>query len=302
MWNHVEVITAMVSPFTPNGEVDYSCAKKIALYLAENGSDAILVAGTTGESPTLTYEEKLQLFTTIKEAVGDKVKVIAGTGTNSTSTTIALSKEAEARGVDALLLVTPYYNKPPQRGLIAHFASVARFTKLPVILYNVPGRTGVNMTPQTVAMLAEEPNIIGLKEASGNLDQVSQIMRRVNDNTNGNFIVWSGDDSLTLPMLALGVTGIISVASHLMGNQIKLMIKHFKSGNFEEARKLHEKLLPFFHACFLTTNPIPIKGALAMAGLSSGSVRPPLVELDENEKLQLKEVMYNIGLLGKTLA
>lgn len=293
-WRKIEVITAMVTPFAPNGEVDYLLAKHLALHLAQSGSDGILVGGTTGESPTLTNEEKLLLFKTVKEAVEGKTKIIAGTGTNSTTATIRFSKEAEDIGVDALLLVVPYYNKPPQQGLINHFALAAKSTKLPVILYNVPGRTGTNMTPETVGKLAQLPNIIGIKEASGNLDQVSQIKQLA-----GDFIIWSGDDSLTLPMLSLGAVGVISVASHLVGKELKEMIRLFKAGKVETAQYSHESLLPFFRACFITTNPIPIKEALNMTGWPVGKVRPPLIDLTEEEKVRLMNTLIPLGLMEK---
>ena len=310
MWNRIEIITAMATPFKDNGEIDYPAVKHLALYLADNGSDGILVAGTTGESPTLSHDEKLSLFRTVKETVGERVKVIAGTGLNSTKSTIDLSKEAEHTGVDALLLVTPYYNKPPQKGLINHFKAIASLTKLPIILYNVPGRTGVNMTPHTVVSLSLETNIIGIKEASGNLEQSAQMMKLTKERLaeqNGNrkkeqFLLWSGDDSLTLPMLALGATGVISVASHLVGTEIKNMISEFNSGNHKTAQNIHERLLPFFNNCFITTNPIPIKGALEMAGIIREKVRPPLIELDPQEKNRLRESMLQLKLLRETVA
>lgn len=310
MWNNIEVITAMVTPFKDNGDIDYDAVKRLVSYLTDNGSDGILVAGTTGESPTLSHDEKLSLFKTVKETVGERIKVIAGTGSNSTKSTIDLSKEAEDTGVDALLLVTPYYNKPPQKGLINHFKAIANLTKLPIILYNVPGRTGVNMTPHTVASLAMESNIIGIKEASGNLEQAAQIMKSTKEqlaDQNGNrkkdqFLLWSGDDSLTLPMLALGATGVISVASHLVGIEIKKMISEFNSGNHKRAQDIHERLLHFFHNCFITTNPIPIKGAMEMAGIIQEKMRPPLIELDPQEKNKLRESMIQLELLRETVA
>lgn len=307
MWNNIEVMTAMVTPFDEHGEIDFNAVKHLSQYLAGNGSDAILVSGTTGESPTLSHDEKLKLFQTVKDSVGNSVKVIAGTGSNSTKTTIELSKEAENIGVDALLIVTPYYNKPPQKGLVNHFKSIASLTKLPIILYNVPGRTAVNLTPETVALLSLEPNIIGIKEAGGNLEQAALIMKltraastaTAHDLKNGNFILWSGDDALTLPMLALGAAGVISVASHLTGKEIKDMIRNFKSGDYKSAQYINERLLPFFRDCFMTTNPIPIKGALEMAGIVSRYVRQPLIELETQEKARLKETMSQLDLLRK---
>jgi len=287
------VITAMVTPFDEGLNVDYARAAALARRLVEEGSDALVVAGTTGESPTLSDEEKVRLFRTVKEAVGGKAKVIAGTGTYDTRHSVHLSKEAEEAGADGLLLVVPYYNKPSQEGLYRHFRAIAEETRLPVILYNIPGRTGVNMLPETVARLAEVPNIVGIKEASGNLDQVSEIRRR----TPREFLIYSGDDSLTLPILAVGGIGVISVASHLVGRQIQEMIRSFLGGDVQKALDLHLRLLPLFKAMFVTTNPAPVKAALALAGFPVGGLRPPLVEVTEKEREVISGALRELALV-----
>ncbi|MGB9791505.1 MAG: 4-hydroxy-tetrahydrodipicolinate synthase [Thermacetogeniaceae bacterium] len=286
------LLTAMVTPFTSDGEVAYQEAAKLALFLIENGSDGVVVAGTTGESPVLTKEEKLKLFSVVKEAVGEKGFVIAGTGSNNTADTVALTKKAAETGVDGVMVVTPYYNKPSQEGLYQHFKAVAEATDLPIIMYNVPGRTSVNLQPATVIRLAEFKNICALKEASGNLDQVAEIKRGVPEN----FMIYSGDDSLILPMLAVGGCGVISVASHIAGKMIKEMIENFFSGKVEEAAKLHLKLYPLFKAMFITTNPVPVKAALNLIGLNVGNPRLPLVPATEKEIETIRKVMEEIGI------
>lgn len=283
-----EVITAMVTPFNKNREVDYDKVEELAKYLVQNGSDAILVAGTTGESPTLTHEEELELLSTVKRAVASKVKVIMGAGSNSTQTAVKMSKLAEKEGADAILSVVPYYNKPSQAGMIAHFSAVAESTKLPIILYNIPGRTGVNMAVETVAYLANKyRNIVALKQSFPDMDAISELKRACPED----FTIYSGDDSLTLPMLSLGADGIISVASHLWGKEIKTMIHNFKTGNFNVAKNMHLKLYPIFKKIFMAPNPVPIKSALEKAGLIKDYVRLPLVELTEEQKTELYEVL-----------
>lgn len=283
-----EVITAMVTPFNKNREVDYDKVEELAKYLVQNGSDAILVAGTTGESPTLTHEEELELLSTVKRAVASKVKVIMGAGSNSTQTAVKMSKLAEKEGADAILSVVPYYNKPSQAGMIAHFSAVAESTKLPIILYNIPGRTGVNMAVETVAYLANKyRNIVALKQSFPDMDAISELKRACPED----FTIYSGDDSLTLPMLSLGADGIISVASHLWGKEIKTMIHNFKTGNFNVAKNMHLKLYPIFKKIFMAPNPVPIKAALEKAGLIKDYVRLPLVELTEEQKTELYEVL-----------
>lgn len=281
------LITAMITPFTENDEVNYSEAQKIAQYLVDNGSDGIVVTGTTGESPTLTKEEKIKLYAAVKEAVGNKARVIAGTGSYNTKESIALTKEAEKLGVDGVMLVVPYYNKPCQNGLKAHFRAVAESTGLPIMLYNIPGRTGINLLPETVAELAQVSNIVAIKEASGNLDQVSQLLRLVP----ANFRIYSGDDSLTLPMLSLGCYGVVSVAAHIVGLQMKKMIESYLAGNIETAASLHRELIPVFKGLFITTNPVPVKTAMALKGFQVGSVRLPLVPATEEIKAAIAKLL-----------
>lgn len=270
------LITAMVTPFDEQGEVDYGKAQELALALIESGSDGVVVSGTTGESPTLTREEKLRLFSDIKAAVGNRGTVIAGTGSYSTRESVALSQEAERTGVDGLLLVVPYYNKPTQEGLFEHFSAIARSTRLPCILYNVPSRTATNLAPETMARLSRVPNIVGLKEASGNLEQSARIVEAA---TSG-FLLYSGNDSDTMPMMAMGAYGVISVASHLVGKQIKNMIEKTLRSDIAGAAAIHRRLLPLVNALFIVSNPIPVKYALNKVGFGVGKLRLPLLEPD----------------------
>jgi 4-hydroxy-tetrahydrodipicolinate synthase len=288
------LITAMVTPFDEKGEVDYEQAKKLALALLDSGSDGVVVVGTTGESPTMLRPEEHRLFREIKKAVGGRGSVIAGTGSNSTAEAMEATKEAEKIGVDACLLVVPYYNKPTQEGLYQHFKKVAESTSLPCILYNVPSRTVTNMTAETVIRLSQIDNIIGVKEASGNFEQIAKI---IND-TRDDFIVWSGNDGDTFPMMALGAYGIISVVSHLVGKQIKQMINSFLAGKIEEAAAMHRRLLPLFNAMFIVSNPIPIKYAVNYVGFRVGKPRLPLTEPDEKTAAIIKDTLkkYTIDL------
>jgi 4-hydroxy-tetrahydrodipicolinate synthase len=288
------LITAMVTPFDEKGEVDYEQAKKLALALLDSGSDGVVVVGTTGESPTMLRLEEYRLFREIKKAVGGRGSVIAGTGSNSTAEAMEATREAEKIGVDACLLVVPYYNKPTQEGLYQHFKKVAESTSLPCILYNVPSRTVTNMTAETVIRLSQIDNIIGVKEASGNFEQIAKI---IND-TRDDFIVWSGNDGDTFPMMALGAYGIISVVSHLVGKQIKQMINSFLAGKIEEAAAMHRRLLPLFNAMFIVSNPIPIKYAVNYVGFRVGKPRLPLTEPDEKTAAIIKDALkkYTIDL------
>ena len=288
------LITAMVTPFTESGEVDYEQAKKLALALLDSGSDGLVVVGTTGESPTLLRREEIKLFTEIKEAVGNRGSIIAGTGSNSTAEAMEATREAEKVGVDACLLVVPYYNKPTQEGLYQHFRAIAASTSLPCILYNVPPRTAVNMAAETVIRLSQIDNIIGLKEAGGDFEQISRIVSGVEEG----FKVWSGNDSDTFPLMALGGYGIISVVSHIVGKQIKEMIDAFVGGNVTEAARIHNYLMPIFKVMFVVSNPSPIKYALNEVGFRAGKPRLPLVEPDEKSAAQIREVMqrYRIDL------
>jgi len=284
----------MVTPFSEDGGVDYGQAKKLALALLDSGSEGVLVVGTTGESPTLIREEELQLFSEVKSAVGDRGAVIAGTGSNSTAEALAATKEAERTGVDACLLVVPYYNKPTQEGLYQHFKTVAQSTSLPCIPYNVPSRTVVSLSADTVIRLSQIDNIIGIKEASGNLEQVAKIISGAKEG----FLVWSGNDSDTLPILALGGYGVISVASHLVGNQIREMIDSFVGGKVDEAASIHRRLLPLVNALFIISNPIPVKYALNHIGFNVGKPRLPLTEPDEKSAAIIRETLkdYRIDL------
>ncbi len=281
------VITAMATPFRSDGGVDYDRAAELALRLVDGGSTGIVVAGTTGESPTLTDEEKLELLRVVKDAVQGRAAVLAGTGTYDTAHSVHLSRQAQQKGADGLLVVVPYYNRPTQEGLYQHFKTVAESTDLPVLMYNIPARTGTNMLPETVARLSEVRNVAGIKEASGNLDQVSEIRRR----TPEGFLIYSGDDSLTLPYLSVGAVGIVSVASHLVGREIAEMIAHFQAGRVEEARRIHLRLFPLFRALFIAPNPVPLKAALELAGFPVGKPRLPLVEATPKEREQIGAAM-----------
>jgi 4-hydroxy-tetrahydrodipicolinate synthase len=289
------VITAMVTPFTDNGEVNYEVASKLARHLVENGSDALVICGTTGESPTLTREEEYQLFRVVKEAIAASGgKLIAGTGSNCTAEAIEATEVAAAIGVDGVLQVVPYYNKPPQAGLYEHFRQVAAVApELPMMLYNIPGRTGQNMFPETIARLAEIPNIVAVKEASGNLEQVAKVRQL----TPPNFAIYSGDDFLTLPMLTLGARGIVSVASHLVGKDIQEMIESFHIGKTARAVEINLQLTALFKVLFCATNPIPIKTALAWQGWEVGGFRSPLIPLEEQLKPELEKVLKELKLI-----
>lgn len=284
-----EVITAMVTPFDHDLKVDFNLAHKLMEHLVANGSDGILLSGTTGESPTLSDEEKLKLFHFGQKNFSSKVKIIAGTGSNDTRHSVLLSKQAEDMGVDALLIVTPYYNKPSQEGLYRHFEAIASSVNLPIIIYNVPSRTGVNITAGTCLKLSEINNIAAVKEASGNLAQISEIAKGARED----FLIYSGNDSDTLPILSVGGYGVISVASHLMGKEIKQMINAYKSTDVKKAKAINSYLLDLFNAIFITTNPVPIKEALNMIGLKVGGVRLPLCQMSDNERKTLIKIVQN---------
>ncbi|MGB3532271.1 MAG: 4-hydroxy-tetrahydrodipicolinate synthase [Microcoleaceae cyanobacterium] len=281
------VMTAMITPFTEQGQVNYTVAEQLAVHLATQGTDTLVVCGTTGESPTLTWDEEYELFQVVKKAVGATAKVMAGTGSNSTSEAIEATQKAAHLGLDGSLQVVPYYNKPPQDGLYEHFKAIAIASPdLPIMLYNVPGRTGCNIKPETVARLAEVPNIVAIKEASGSLDQVSQIRRL----TPPEFKIYSGDDSLTLPTLAVGASGVVSVASHLVGMQLQQMIQAFEAGQVQTATNIHLKLLELFKALFIVANPIPVKTALKLQGWNVGDTRLPLTQ----PSTEVIEILQNI--------
>lgn len=286
------VITAMITPFNAEGQVAYDVAQSLAVYLVEQGSDGLVICGTTGESPTLTWEEELQLFRAVKEAVGDRAAVIAGTGSNCTREAIAATQSAAALGLDGSLQVVPYYNKPPQEGLYAHFRAIAEACPdLPLMLYNIPGRTGQSLQPETVARLATLPNVVAIKAASGNVEEVSALRQLLPES----FAIYSGDDSLTLPMLAVGAQGVVSVASHLVGPQLQALIQAFEAGNVAQAQQLHQQLYPLFKALFLTTNPIPVRAALELLGWSIGAPRLPLVPAGSEIRQTLASCLAELG-------
>ena len=279
-----EVITAMVTPLNNKREIDYDKAEQLTKHLITHGSDAILVAGTTGEGPTLTHEEEFELLSTVKRAATNKAKVIMNAGSNCTETAVMAAKWAQKEDVDAILSVVPYYNKPSQQGMIEHFSAVAESVDLPVIIYNIPGRTGVNMLPETVAALAEKySNIVGIKQSYGDMDAITEMKICCPSD----FSIYSGDDSLTLPMMSLGARGVVSVASHIFGSEIKSMIRNYKTGEFLAAVNMHKKLYPAFKKLFMAPNPVPVKAALAHKGLIEDFVRRPLVELSSIEKKEL---------------
>lgn len=287
------LLTAMITPYDGNVQVDYAKAAELAEYLVNNGSEGIVVSGTTGEAPVLSDEEKLHLFAAVKNKMNKRVPVWAGTGSNDTRHTIELSREAEKVGADGIMLVCPYYNKPSQEGLYLHFRQIAEAVSLPVLLYNIPSRTGINLLPETVVRLAEIDNIVAIKEASGNLDQVSALISTLPEK----MLVYSGDDSLTLPMMALGAQGIISIASHLVGNQMREMIDAFLTGDVKRAASLHKQLFPIFRGLFITSNPVPLKEALNQLGMGVGGLRPPLAVANESEKKFIRELLINSNLL-----
>lgn len=291
------ILTAMVTPMNEALEVDYQEAVRLAQYLIDHGSDGVVVCGTTGESPTVTDKEKIELFKAVKGALGTKATVIAGIGSNSTNSSISLARMAATTGVDGLMAVVPYYNKPSQEGMFQHFKAIAEATHLPLMLYNVPGRTSANLLPETVKRLAYIPNIVSLKEAAGSIDQVSELKRLLPPD----FEVYSGDDSMTLPMLALGCSGIISVAAHIVGDEMKAMVDAWFAGNTALATKWHLELFPVFKGIFVTSNPVPVKALMNMIGIKAGGVRLPLVEAKPEEIKFLKDLMKNIKRLNNDI-
>ncbi len=286
-----EVITAMVTPFNEKREIDYPAVERLAKHLVNTGSDAVLVAGTTGESPTLTHEEEYELLYAVKGTVSGSAKVIMGAGSNSTRTAVDVAKKVESLGADAILSVVPYYNKPNQQGMIEHFGAIAKSTNLPIILYNIPSRTGVNMLPQTVAFLAKEySNIVALKQSNPDLDLISELKAQCPKD----FAIYCGDDSLTLPMLSLGAHGVISVASHVVGEEIKSMIHNYKSGQVKAARNMHQMLFPLFKKLFMAPNPVPVKAVLSRLKMIENYVRRPLFELNEIERSELFDCLNDV--------
>ncbi|HQD91328.1 MAG TPA: 4-hydroxy-tetrahydrodipicolinate synthase [Syntrophomonadaceae bacterium] len=287
------LITAMITPFDDKLQVNYAKAAEVAEYLAKNGTEGIVVAGTTGESPVLSDEEKLRLFATVKEQVGSRVSVWAGTGSNNTQHSVELSREAEQLGVDGVLLVGPYYNKPSQEGLYQHFRAIAEAINIPAMVYNIPSRTSSNILPETMARLAQIDNIVALKESSGDMNQVSQLAYLLPEGMK----VYSGDDSLTLPMMALGAYGVVSVASHLVGKDIQRMITAFNNGDTREATRIHLALFPIFKGLFITTNPVPLKEAMNILGMEVGGLRLPLTRASQQEHEFIGNMLISTGLL-----
>ncbi|WP_158735409.1 4-hydroxy-tetrahydrodipicolinate synthase [Alteribacillus sp. YIM 98480] len=285
--NFGRISTAMVTPFDNLEEVDYSAVTKLVNYLISNGSDSLVIAGTTGESPTLSKEEKLTLFEHVVKVVNGRVPVIAGTGCNNTKASIELTKKAEKTGVDAVMLVTPYYSKPSQEGMYLHFKKVAESTQLPVMLYNIPGRSAAGLTPETIIRLAEMENIMAVKEASGDLDAMAYII----EHTPEDFLLYSGDDSLTLPVMSIGGTGVVSISSHIIGNEMQDMVQSFLNGHPQYASKRHRELLPTMKSMFTAPSPSPVKAALEIQGIISGDVRLPMVRLNEEEMNMLRSTL-----------
>jgi 4-hydroxy-tetrahydrodipicolinate synthase len=285
------VITAMITPFDEEGHVNYAVVEKLADYLITHGSDSLVVCGTTGESPTLSWKEEYELFQVVKKSVGDRGKVIAGTGSNCTSEAIEATSEAAKLGLDGTLQVVPYYNKPPQEGLYEHFRAIAQANPdLPILLYNIPGRTGQNLTPETIAQLAEIENIVAVKEASGNLEQACKIRHL----TPPEFAIYSGDDFLTLPLMTCGAIGVVSVASHLVGEHLQTMIRLFEAGKTAEAIAINLRLFPLFKGLFVATNPIPVKAALNLQGWHVGGLRPPLCSLSPDLQAGLAKILQEL--------
>lgn len=285
-------IVALVTPFC-NGQVDEEKLRQLVDFQIENGTDAIVPCGTTGESSTLGYEEHIEVIRIVIEQAAKRVPIIAGTGSNSTTEAIELTQQAKDAGADGVLLVTPYYNKPSQEGLFRHYMAIADAVDIPQVLYNVPGRTSVNMLPETVARLSSHKNIVAIKEATGSLQQASEVISLCGDNIG----VLSGDDFITFPMMACGGKGIISVVANIMPREVAAMVDAFKAGDMEEARRLHLKMLKISNAMFIETNPVPVKTALGMMGKCSGEVRLPLVEMSTANTDKLGAIMKEYGLI-----
>ncbi|MFN9618346.1 MAG: 4-hydroxy-tetrahydrodipicolinate synthase [Synechococcaceae cyanobacterium] len=282
------VVTAMVTPFGADGRLDLAVAGRLADHLVRNGSDGLVLCGTTGESPTLSWDEQHRLFRAVREAVGERAFLLAGTGSNCTAEAVEATAASVALGADGALVVVPYYNRPPQEGLEAHFRAIAASApELPLMLYNIPGRTGCSLQPETTARLLDLPNVLSYKAASGTPEEVSQLRGLCGDR----LALYSGDDSLTLPMLAVGAVGVVSVASHLAGPEIQAMVQAFLSGDNATALALHQRLLPLFKGLFCTTSPIPVKAALELEGWPVGSPRLPLLSADNAVRQRLSSIL-----------
>jgi 4-hydroxy-tetrahydrodipicolinate synthase len=287
------VVTAMVTPFNDDLSLDVDTAQEVASWLVDSGTQSLVIAGSTGEAATLTDEEKITLLRAVAEAVRGRAKVIAGTGTYDTAHSIHLTQEAERAGADAVLVVSPYYSKPPQRGLLGHFSAVAGATGLPVIAYNIPGRTAVRIEHDTLLRLAEIDNIVAVKDSTGEFDAVARVINEAPDG----FEVYSGDDWATFGYVCLGAVGVVSVASHVVGERIRHMIELLESGDLDGARKIHYELLPAFHSLFVTTNPIPLKAAMALIGRPVGPPRLPLVPATDDEVARIRTGLEAAGVL-----
>jgi 4-hydroxy-tetrahydrodipicolinate synthase len=285
------VLTAMASPMHEDRSLDLEGAQRLAAHVVDHGSDGVVVCGTTGESPTVTHEETLSLFRAVVEAVGDRATVLAGCGKNDTAATIELTQEAAGLGVDGIMLVTPYYNKPSDRGLHAHFTAAARSTDLPILLYNIPSRTACEIAPETLLRIAEAaPNVRGVKDAVGDLEKAARLASRAPPT----FEIYAGDDKNLLPLLAVGGVGVVSVASHFVGEELAALIDVFPTDP-AKARELHFRLLPLFKALFVDTNPVPLKAGLALAGLPAGPVRPPLADADDQTVATVRDALTASG-------
>ena len=287
------VVTAMVTPFRDDHSLDLDGAQRLAAHLLDHGSDSLVVAGSTGESPTLTHAEKLDLFRAVIEVARGRGGVICGTGTYNTAETIELSRDAERLGADGLLVVTPYYSKPPQRGLLEHFTQVAGSVGLPVVAYNIPGRTGIRLEHNTLLQMAGVSNILGVKDSTGDFQAISKLISEAP----ADFEVYSGDDWATFGYLCLGAVGVVSVAAHVVGDRIHHLTDLVQSGDIPAARKVHEELSPLFNALFITTNPIPVKTALQILGLPAGPPRLPLVPATKDERARIERALADAGVV-----
>jgi len=285
-----EVLTATVTPFDADGAVDYERYRELCAYLVDNGSDGVVVSGTTGESPTLSDDERVELLRAAIDAIGDRATVLAGTGTNSTAHSIHLTEEAHEAGADGFLVVTPYYNKPPARGIVEHFKAVAAASDRPVMVYNIPSRVVINIEPETMAQLAEIPNVTSVKQANDDLEQARRIVELGLD-------LYAGDDNIVYPFLELGGKGGVCVHTHVVGPQVKEMVRRFRDGDAEGARRIHEELAPAYELLGVTTGPIQIKAALNLLGQDVGGLRLPLVEASEEERTQIRDCLERLGVL-----
>ncbi|HET9722856.1 MAG TPA: 4-hydroxy-tetrahydrodipicolinate synthase [Actinomycetota bacterium] len=287
------VVTAMVTPFREDHSLDLDRAQELAVHLLEHGSDALVVAGSTGEAPTLTHKEKVELFRAVIDAARGRGKVLCGTGTYSTAETMELSREAEGAGADGLLLVTPYYNKPPQRGLLEHFTLVAGAVNLPIVVYNIPGRTATRIEHETLLSMSQVSNIVGVKDSTGDFQAISRLVSEAPPD----FEVYSGDDWATFGYVCLGAVGVVSVAGHLVGARMRRMVELIEAGDVPGARAIHEELTPLFNALFITSNPIPVKTALELVGRPVGPPRLPLVPATTEERARIERALSDAGLL-----